>query len=318
MEDAGEVTVRAMDPRDVESADRVMRRAFGTFLRVSDPDHTFGDAQYIGPRFAANPAGSMVAEVDGRLVGSIQATRWGSFAFLGPLTVSEDLWDRGVGRRLMAPVVDLFDQWGVSLAGLFTFAQSAKHVGLYQRFGFWPQHLTAITSREVAPSRAAPPGGVSLVSATAPAERARVLDDVARITGRVFEGLDARDEIASVLDQGLGDTLLVHDTAGVAGVAVCHVGAGEAGSGTAYVKFAAVAPGPGAPATFDRLLGGVEHLAGAARVERIVAGVNTACRAAYGRLLERGYRTGGLGVLMHRPDLPGFSRPDLFVLDDLR
>ena len=41
----------------------------------------------------------------------------------------------------------IFDRWGMQHTGLFTFAQSAKHVGLYQKLGYWPQYLTAIMTR---------------------------------------------------------------------------------------------------------------------------------------------------------------------------
>jgi hypothetical protein len=32
--------------------------------------------------------------------------------------------------------MERFSAWRVSLAGLYTFAQSAKHVGLYAKYGF--------------------------------------------------------------------------------------------------------------------------------------------------------------------------------------
>jgi len=47
--------------------------------------------------------------------------------------------------------MDLFEAWGTSHAGLFTFGQSAKHVGLYQKYGFWPRFLTAVVSSPVQP-----------------------------------------------------------------------------------------------------------------------------------------------------------------------
>jgi hypothetical protein len=34
--------------------------------------------------------------------------------------------------------------------------------------------------------------------------------------------------------------------------------------------------------------------------------------------LERGYRTWLCGVVMQRPNEPGYCRPDVYVLDDLR
>lgn len=42
--------------------------------------------------------------------------------------------------------MDQFDAWGTRDTGLFTFAHSAKHVALYQKFGFHARFLTAIMS----------------------------------------------------------------------------------------------------------------------------------------------------------------------------
>jgi hypothetical protein len=53
--------------------------------------------------------------------------------------------------------MELFEQWGTRHAGLFTFAASARHVGLYQKFGFWPRYLTAIMSMPVTPPQAPTP-----------------------------------------------------------------------------------------------------------------------------------------------------------------
>jgi hypothetical protein len=35
-------------------------------------------------------------------------------------------------------------------------------------------------------------------------------------------------------------------------------------------------------------------------------------------MLARGFRTGVQGVAMHKPDEPGYSRPDVSALDDWR
>ncbi len=35
-------------------------------------------------------------------------------------------------------------------------------------------------------------------------------------------------------------------------------------------------------------------------------------------MLRRGFRIDILGVTMHRPDEPGYSRPEMFVIDDWR
>jgi hypothetical protein len=148
----GDVSIRPLQEGDLDAADRVMRIAFGTFLVAPDPMTVFGDMDYVRSRFAAEPSWAFAAELDGEVVGSNFATRWGSFGFFGPVTVRVDLWDRGIAGRLMQPIMDLFDQWQVRQAGLFTFPQSPKHIGLYQKFGFWPQYLTPLMEKQVAPT----------------------------------------------------------------------------------------------------------------------------------------------------------------------
>jgi GNAT superfamily N-acetyltransferase len=313
---SGEVTIRPLRREDVDAADEVMRTAFGTFLGAPDPLHVFGDAQYVRPRFAAGPRWAFAAELDGEIVGSNIATRWGSFAFFGPLTVRPDLWGGGIASRLMEPVVDLFEQWQVRQAALFTFSNSTKHVGLYQKFGFWPQYLTAVMEKPLAPGAGeADPAKYSLASQ---GERQAIVSGAREVTDAIFEGLDLEHEIRMADEQSLGDTVVLDGDAGLDGFAVCHLGAGEAGSGTCYVKFAAVRPGPGAGERFDRLLGACEAHARGRGLERLLAGVNLARHDAYQTLLDGGYRARMLGVLMQRPNDPGYCRADVYAIDDLR
>jgi GNAT superfamily N-acetyltransferase len=304
-----------MAPADVDEADRVMRLAFGTYLGAPDPLLVFGDAEYVRPRFAAEPSWAFVAELDGEVVGSNLAARWGSYGFFGPLTIRPDLWGRGIASRLMEPVIDLFEQWQVRQAGLFTFPQSPMHIGLYQKFGFWPQQLTPLLEKEVA---AATDGSVATYADRSGREQRGALDACREVTDSIFDGLDLQHEIVATAAQRLGDTLLVGDPRRIDGFAVCHLGAGEAGSGTCFVKFGAVRAGEGAEAPFEQLLDGCEALAAARGLSRIVLGVNTARHDAYRRLLARGYRTWLEGVIMQRPNDPGYCRPDVYALDDLR
>ena len=242
--------------------------------------------------------------------------RDGGASGFGPISVRADLWARGIASRLLAPAVELFEQWQVRQAGLFTFAQSAKHVGLYQKFGFWPAHLTAVMSRPLG----SPTAGVryETYSALAPEQRGAAIGDCRGVTDAIYEGLDVAHEIRAIDRQRLGDTLLLADGSGLAGFAACHCGAGEARAGTCYVKFAAVRPGGDAGGRFDALLDSCELMAADRGAQEIVAGVNVARHDAYRTLLARGYRTLIQGVRMHRPDGPGYCRPDVYVLDDLR
>jgi hypothetical protein len=312
-----DVRVGPLQPAHVDQADRVMRIAFGTFLGAPDPLRVFGDAEYVRTRFRAEPAWAFAAtDAAGEVLGSNFATRWGSYGFFGPLTVRVDAWDRGIASRLMQPVLALFEQWSVRQAGLFTFPQSPRHLGLYQKFGFWPQRLTALLEKAVEPVTGADglPGHARLLDP----RRAHELADCRELTDRIFEGLDLTHEIRAGHTQRLGETVLTQDGAALDGFAVCHLGLGEAGSGNCFVKFAAVRPGTGAGARFEALLDACEALAARRGLSRVVAGVNTARHDAYRRLLARGYRPWLEGVLMQRPDEPGYARPDAFVIDDLR
>ena len=149
--------IRPLTEADLPEAKRLIRVAFGTFLGAPDPENFWADLDYVRARFGAENTAAFAAEQDGGVVGSNFATRWGSVGFFGPLTIRPDLWDGGVGQRLVGAVCEAFAQWDVRHAGLFTFAQSAKHVWTYGKFGFHPRFLTAIRRRQPA-LREAPSG----------------------------------------------------------------------------------------------------------------------------------------------------------------
>src|SRR5512144_2325227 len=94
------VEIRPMSGDDLGVVDTVLRLAFGTIRGLPDPTTAFGDRDLAATRFRAAPDCAWVADLEGEVVGSVFATRWGSFAFFGPLSVRPDLWDRGIGHRL--------------------------------------------------------------------------------------------------------------------------------------------------------------------------------------------------------------------------
>ncbi len=310
--------IRPLEERDLDEADRIMRTAFGTYLKVPNPIEVFGDGDWVHTRYYADPTAAFCAELGDEVVGSNFATRWGSFGFFGPLTVRVDLWDRGIATRLMEPVMDLFERWGVRHTGLFTWPESPKHIALYNKFGFWPQQLNPVLAKEIpAPTRPVARDTFSAMREKGSGDG--VLAQCRAVTGAIYEGLDLEREIVAADRQGLGDTVILVEDGGLAGFAVCHCGARtEAGSGACFVKFGAVRPGDGAAARFERLLDTCEALAAERGLSRLMAGVNTARHGAYRALLGRGYRAMINGVTMLRPSEPAYNRPDAYVIDDLR
>lgn len=312
-----DVSIRPLEERDVPAADRIFRLAFGTFLGLPDPLAFTGDAELVRTRWRATPHGAFAATVDGELVGSNFATHWGSVGFFGPLSVHPDWWNRGVGQRLVPPMLDCFAAWGVEHAGLFTFSNSLKHLGLYQKFGFYPRFLTALLAKSVAAT--ASTGGWSRLSSLSEGEQAAAMQACHEVTDAVYAGLDVSVEIQTVLAQQFGETVLLWNRSQLAGFAVCHCGAGsEAGSGACYIKFGAVLPGTAAAASFEHLLLACESLAAAEGAARLEAGANLAREEAYHRLLAFGFKAFHVGVAMERPNEPGYNRSGMYLIDDWR
>jgi GNAT superfamily N-acetyltransferase len=141
------IKVGLLKQSELEEASLIVRLAFGTFLGLPNPLDFMGDRNLMARRWRSTHVKVIAAHEDGRLIGSNVATRWGSFGFFGPLTVLPEYWDRGVAQRLLQATMTIFDRLGVRHTGLFTFPQSAKHVGLYQKFAYWPRYLTAIMTR---------------------------------------------------------------------------------------------------------------------------------------------------------------------------
>ena len=354
-----EISIRLLQESDIPEAERILRLAFGTFLNLPDPMAFSGDANSVRSRFLADPSAAYGAEVvvddDSRsggkkkLVGSNFTTNWGSVGFFGPLTIHPEFWDKGIAKRLLEPTIELFSKWNTKHAGLFTFAQSPKHIALYQKFDFWPRFLTAVMSKDIISkknngirsnlkwSRYSKLFGKKTElyhtrqqeGEKEEEEERKYLDICGKLTNAIYEGLDVRVEIMSVNKQELGDTILLWDDDNysnggnysntLVGFGVCHCGPGsEAGSNTCYIKFGAVKPGPTAGNNFDKLLDACEAFAAEEGISRIVAGANTGRYEAYRKMLSRGFQTDILGIAMQRYNESGYNRSNVYIIDDWR
>jgi GNAT superfamily N-acetyltransferase len=311
------VHVGQLRESELEEAGRIVRLAFGAFLGLPNPLEFMGDREFVSPRWRARNTAVLAARDGGKLIGSNVVTRWGSFGFFGPLTILPDYWNRGVAQQLLTATMKLFDRWGVQHTGLFTFAHSPKHVGLYQKFGYWPGHLTAIMKRTPAapPWTPAKPAKVPvLLKSLARSAREQAIEACAKVANRMERGLDLSDEIRAVVAHGTGEVILIEGRRALDAFAVCMHGAGsEGGEKICYVKFGAANSGE----RFERLLDAIDALA-LKRGADVEAGVSTACADAFERMRSRGYRPATFGVAMQRPRGDGFNRASAYVLGDWR
>lgn len=310
--------IRHLTERDLVDADRINRSAFGTFFGLENPMDFRGDGEVVTGRLRNNPNGAFAADLDGKLVACGFVMDWGSVGIFGPLTVDVDHWGRGIARAMMDAMTGYMDDRGFALQGLFTHPQSAKHIRLYEAYGFRMQRITAVMAKEIEPDRP-DSGPIALFSALADREKNAALAACVGITDSVYPGLDLTTEILSIDAHGFGDTVLIVDDGEVVGFACCHHGAGsESGSTQVLVKFAVVRSGKDASRCFALLLDNCEKFAAALKVNRVVAGTNTGRIWAYEAMLAGGYRTWMNGVAMHKIGNACYDLTGSFVIDDWR
>jgi ribosomal protein S18 acetylase RimI-like enzyme len=314
---ASRTVVRALEDKDLSEAALIVRLAFGTFLGAPDPSTFWDDRDYVHGRHRAPHVAGFGASLDGKLIGSNFATRWGNVGFFGPLSVRPELQESGIARKLLDRTMAQFHAWDTRHVGLFTFAHSAKHVALYQKYGFYPRFLTAIMSAPVDASAVAT--GWSRFSDLYEKQRDEALKSCRELTDKLYAGLDLSDEIRTTHEQGLGDTVLIEGVGGLAGFAICHYGPkSEAGAGYCFIKFGAVRDGATAERDFGRLLDACAALARIVKMPKLLAGTNMARSEAYKHLVARGFRSEFQGIAMHWHNDPGYGRPGIYILDDWR
>src|SRR5688572_5286567 len=104
------VDLRPIAPADADECARILYEAFGAFHdhhRFPRDFPTLEAALQLTNAFSSHPMiWGVVAESDGRIVGSNFLDERGSLRGVGPITVDPMAQGRGVGRRLMLAVLE--------------------------------------------------------------------------------------------------------------------------------------------------------------------------------------------------------------------
>ena len=134
------IVVRAAEPSDVPAMTEVMNQPRAVWGTLQTPLMSEAMRQ---KRFDATDHNNraLVAVLDGRVVGSIGLHRepWHRrihTASIG-MAVHDAFAGRGVGSAMMAAVVDMADRWwNIKRLELNVYADNARAIALYERFGF--------------------------------------------------------------------------------------------------------------------------------------------------------------------------------------
>ena len=134
-----DILIRAMEPGDVPDIVEAWNqpRAYAGTLQLP-----YSSVEERQQRFAGKSANqtNLVAVVDGKAVGMIFLGRFENRrSHVGSIgmAVHDAHAGRGVGTALLAAVVDLADNWlQVKRLELSVYADNARAIALYERFGF--------------------------------------------------------------------------------------------------------------------------------------------------------------------------------------
>jgi predicted N-acetyltransferase YhbS len=176
-----EVTIRRARPEDAQACGRICYEAFHKI----NTDHGFppelpdaGVAVGMLSMMFSHPSfWCVVAELNGRIVGSNCLDERSPVVGLGPITVEPGGQNHGVGRRLMEVVLDRSRERKVPSVRLLQSAFHNRSLSLYSRLGF--------DAREPMSVMQGPPLRSSINGCTVRAATPRDLDAANRVCERV-------------------------------------------------------------------------------------------------------------------------------------
>jgi predicted N-acetyltransferase YhbS len=191
------VTLR---PGTVEDAPRCGVICYDAFRTIAE-QHNFppdfpsapAAAQVMAELLAHPGFHAVVAESDGRVVGSNFLDERSTVAGVGPITVDPTVQDRAVGRQLMQHVLERATQRGFPAVRLIQAAYHNRSLSLYARLGF--------VAREPLSTMQGAPLAVQIPGYTVRPATERDLDACNQLCVRVH-GHDRRGELRDALQHG--------------------------------------------------------------------------------------------------------------------
>jgi ribosomal protein S18 acetylase RimI-like enzyme len=141
------VVVRRATPADATICGQIAYDAFATInaRHGFPPDFPSVERsrEVLGFMFSHPGIYGVVAELDGRIVGSNCMDERGTVAGVGPITVDPNAQDHGVGRILMDAVLARSRERGFPSVRLLQAAFHTRSLSLYTKLGFHPRELIA-------------------------------------------------------------------------------------------------------------------------------------------------------------------------------
>jgi ribosomal protein S18 acetylase RimI-like enzyme len=140
--------VRQVEERDLRECGRICFEAFAALSDRHGVPHDFPNADVATSvvEMLFNDPGfyGVVAERDGRILGSNWLDERNPISGIGPITIDPAAQDAGVGRRLMDAVIARSDERGFLSVRLVQAAHHARSLSLYTKLGFVAREELAV------------------------------------------------------------------------------------------------------------------------------------------------------------------------------
>jgi GNAT superfamily N-acetyltransferase len=191
------VTIRRARPEDAQICGRI---CFEAFHKINT-DHGFPPdlpAPEVGigilsMMFSHPGFWCVVAEVDGRIVGSNCLDERCAVFGVGPITINPAVQNRGVGRRLMQAVLDRGRERNAPSLRLIQAAFHNRSLSLYTKLGFDPREPISVMQ--------GPPLKRTITGCRVRKATAKDLDAANRVCAHVH-GIHRGGELADAINQG--------------------------------------------------------------------------------------------------------------------
>jgi predicted N-acetyltransferase YhbS len=191
------ITLRPGRPDDAATCGRICYEAFGAIAGAhafpSDwPSAEFG-VEVVSAMLRQPNLYSVVAEVDGRVVGCNFLDERSAIVGVGPVAVDPNVQNQGVGRALMLDVLERAADRGAPGVRLLQDAYHTRSLSLYTKLGF--------TVRDTLACMQGPPIGGTIPGHAVRAATPDDVDACAAVCRRVH-GHDRTGEVSDALGQG--------------------------------------------------------------------------------------------------------------------
>ena len=200
-----DIKIRSGTPADAEICGRICYDAFKTISEAHGfaPDFPSPEVAIdVLTRMLANPDFySVVAEIDGRIVGSNFLDERNAIAGVGPITVDSTVQNRAIGRRLMDAVHERAAEKNFPGVRLIQAAFHTRSLSLYAKLGYdVREHLACMQGK---------PLGVSIEGHVVRPATEADLADCNRLCRQVH-GHDRSGELRDAIERGSA-TVVDHD-----------------------------------------------------------------------------------------------------------